>query len=66
MKAHEQTADRDEHPLMTALAHGLPITLLVDLVDSSGPRSVEMFTRETRTPDAARRASSGGVNARTA
>jgi hypothetical protein len=41
------------HPLMRALGHGLPITLLVDLIDPNGPRSHEMFERETTKPDAA-------------
>ncbi|MCL6538619.1 MAG: hypothetical protein K6T28_08560 [Acidothermus sp.] len=34
------------HPLLAALGKGLPITLLVDLVDPSGPRSREMYERE--------------------
>ncbi len=34
------------HPLMTALGRGLPITLLVDLIDPNGPRSAEMYERE--------------------
>jgi hypothetical protein len=38
--------DIDQHPLMTALGQGLPITLLVDLVDPNGPRSAEMYARE--------------------
>ncbi len=37
---------QDEHPLMSALAQGLPITLLIDLVDPNGPRSHEMYERE--------------------
>jgi hypothetical protein len=36
----------DAHPLMTALGQGLPITLLVDLIDPKGPRSFEMYARE--------------------
>jgi hypothetical protein len=36
----------DEHPLMGALAKGLPITLLIDLIDPNGPRSHEMYERE--------------------
>jgi hypothetical protein len=36
----------DQHPLMTALGRGLPISLLIDLVDPNGPRSLEMFERE--------------------
>ena len=66
MKAYESIADHDEHPLMAALAHGLPITLLVDLVDPFGPRSGEMFERENVKPDAARLASSGEASAQTA
>ena len=31
---------------MTALGRGLPITLLIDLIDPAGPRSQEMFERE--------------------
>jgi len=38
---------RDEHPLMTAIGRGLPITLLIDLVDPNGPRSAEMYERES-------------------
>jgi hypothetical protein len=38
--------DIDQHPMMTALGLGLPITLLVDLVDPNGPRSAEMYARE--------------------
>jgi hypothetical protein len=38
--------DLDQHPLMGALGQGLPITLLVDLVDPNGPRSAEMYARE--------------------
>jgi len=37
------------HPLLTALGRGLPITLLIDLIDPNGPRSFEMYERE-RTP----------------
>lgn len=36
----------EEHPMMRALAKGLPITLLVDLIDPNGPRSLEMLERE--------------------
>ncbi len=36
----------DQHPLMAALAQGLPITLLIDLIDPNGPRSAEMYARE--------------------
>ena len=46
------TAQRPEHPLMKAMRRGLPITLLVDLVDPNGPRSREMFEREARKADA--------------
>jgi hypothetical protein len=54
MNAHEtrSQARRAEHPLMAALGLGLPITLLVDLIDSQGPRSHEMFDREGLTADA--------------
>ncbi len=38
--------DFDQHPMMTALGLGLPITLLVDLIDPNGPRSAEMYARE--------------------
>jgi hypothetical protein len=38
--------DLDEHPLMTALGQGLPITMLIDLIDPTGPRSFEMYARE--------------------
>jgi len=40
-----------EHPLMTAMGRGLPITLLVDLLDPSGPRSHEMCEREGKRAD---------------
>jgi hypothetical protein len=48
MNAHHvmQLPERPEHPLMTALGRGLPITLLIDLIDPAGPRSQEMFERE--------------------
>jgi hypothetical protein len=47
MNAHETIRlDRPEHSLMTALGRGLPITLLIDLIDPNGPRSHEMFERE--------------------
>ncbi len=52
------TSSADVHPLMTALGRGLPITLLVDLIDPNGPRSAEMFEREgvtSTTPAAADR-----------
>jgi hypothetical protein len=53
MNAHETIRlDRPEHPLMTALGRGLPITLLVDLIDPNGPRSREMFEREGKRADA--------------
>ena len=47
MELHDSTP----HPLMAALGHGLPITLLVDLIDPNGPRSFEMFERETTHAD---------------
>ncbi len=37
---------RDVHPLMTAIGLGLPITLLIDLVDPNGPRSAEVYAHE--------------------
>ncbi|MGH8891612.1 MAG: hypothetical protein ACRDV3_17855 [Acidothermaceae bacterium] len=49
MNAYESIAD--VHPLMTAIGRGLPIALLVDLVDPNGPRSAEMFEREGITSD---------------
>jgi hypothetical protein len=54
MHAHQSVpaVRRLEHPLMTALGRGLPITLLVDLIDPRGPRSHEMFDREGLTADA--------------
>jgi len=48
------TPDITVHPLMTALGRGLPITLLVDLIDPNGPRSAEMLEREQPTHDGAR------------
>jgi len=62
MNAHISIADdtaiagRDEHPLMTAMGRGLPITLLIDLVDPNGPRSAEMFARESIRSDDERHA----------
>jgi hypothetical protein len=57
MNAHEsirlpEAAVRPEHALMKAMRRGLPITLLVDLVDPNGPRSHEMFEREGKRADA--------------
>jgi hypothetical protein len=52
METHDSVLIRIEHPLMTALSRGLPITLLVDLIDPHGPRSHEMYTRESTMPDA--------------
>jgi hypothetical protein len=57
MNAHDSirlpaTSRRPEHPLMTAMRRGLPITLLVDLIDPNGPRSHELFEREGKRPDA--------------
>jgi hypothetical protein len=47
MEIHEsQPHTPAAHPLMTALGRGLPITLLVDLIDPNGPRSAEMYERE--------------------
>jgi hypothetical protein len=47
-----EAAGRFEHPLMKAMRRGLPITLLVDLLDPNGPRSHEMFEREGKRADA--------------
>jgi hypothetical protein len=52
METHDTVLIRSQHPLMTALGRGLPITLLVDLIDPSGPRSQEMYQRESTSPDA--------------
>ena len=57
MNAHDsirlpEAASRPEHFLMKAMRRGLPITLLVDLVDPNGPRSHEMFEREGKRADA--------------
>jgi hypothetical protein len=55
---------RDGHPLMGALAKGLPVTLLIDLVDPNGPRSHEMYEREGIGSDD--RAAAAPTTARTA
>jgi hypothetical protein len=34
-------------PVLTLLEAGIPITLLVDLAEQSGPDSAEIFTVET-------------------
>jgi hypothetical protein len=57
MNAHDsirlpEVASGPEHPLMKAMRRGLPITLLVDLIDPNGPRSHEMFEREGKRADA--------------
>ena len=54
MNAHQviRLPDPPAHPLMTALGRGLPITLLIDLIDPAGPRSQEMFERESISADA--------------
>lgn len=39
MNAYERTIGREEHPLMTALGRGLPISLLVDVIDPNGDRA---------------------------
>jgi hypothetical protein len=54
MNAHQviRLPDPHEHPLMTALGRGLPIALLIDLIDPAGPRSQEMFEREGMSVDA--------------
>lgn len=46
METRETSSVTSVHPLMAALGRGLPITLLVDLIDPNGPRSAEMFERE--------------------
>ena len=35
------------HPVMTALARGIPVTLLMDLFDASGPDSRSVLATET-------------------
>ena len=35
------------HPVMTALARGIPVTLLMDLLDASGPDSRSVLATET-------------------
>jgi len=54
MNAHDsiRLAAQPEHPLMAAMRRGLPITLLIDLIDPSEPRSHEMFEREGKRADA--------------
>ena len=37
---------RGPHPVMTALAHRLPLSLLVDLADDRGPDSARIYSRE--------------------
>lgn len=55
------------HPLMTAIGLGLPVTLLIDLIDPNGPRSVEMLEREGMSTDAvAGRVAAGARGVRTA
>jgi hypothetical protein len=49
------------HPLMTALGCGLPITLLVDLIDPGGPRSAEMLERERPAHDDVRYSATGRI-----
>ena len=44
---------RPAHPLLVAIGRGLPVTLLIDLIDPNGPRSAEMLEREGFSPDAA-------------
>ena len=53
MNAHKsiRLPAETEHPLMTAMSRGLPITLLIDLLDPSGPRSHEMYEREAKRAD---------------
>lgn len=49
MEMRETSSVTSVHPLLTALGRGLPITLLVDLIDPNGPRSAEMYEREGAT-----------------
>ena len=35
-----------QDPVMALLDHGVPLTLLVDLADQSGPRSQEIYATE--------------------
>jgi hypothetical protein len=56
MTAHDsirlpEAAQDPEHPLMSAMRRGVPITLLIDLIDPNGPRSHEMFEREGKRAD---------------
>lgn len=37
----------DVHPVMTALAQGVPLTLLLDLADPAGPESARILAAET-------------------
>jgi hypothetical protein len=66
VNANESIIDHDQHPLMAALAVGLPITLLVDLVDPHGPRSREVFEHESPRPDAEMPRAQPGATARIA
>jgi hypothetical protein len=52
---------RTVHPLMTALGRGLPITLLVDLIDPGGPRSAEMLERERPARDDVQYSAAGQI-----
>jgi hypothetical protein len=46
MRTMDEFDDDERHPLMAALGQGVPITLLMDLIDPHGPRSAEMYRRE--------------------
>ena len=68
VRRNEMT-DRDSacpHVLMEVIGRGIPITLLVDLVDPNGPRSGEMFEREGMDPDQVARWLRQGDTAETA
>jgi hypothetical protein len=41
----------DPHPLMAALAAGLPVTLLADLLDPQGPDSRQILAAEAAEAD---------------
>jgi hypothetical protein len=60
-KSQPHTRVSDVHPLMTALGRGLPITLLVDLIDPNGPRSAEMLERERPACDDVRYSVAGRI-----
>ncbi len=43
-----------EEPVLTWLRHGVPLTLLADLLDPAGPRSREILVVEALADDVAR------------